>query len=359
MLHWPRHLACRRPRWPPAVVSEPPGGCWRGDAAGEGQVLRLTRCPWSLLGAPGEGESPKLCDTRPQRPLSPLPRGAVLGQSNTALLSLDPLSRLSGSGAHRLPLCPGLRSFAGVWCPWGAGGADGGGGGGWLMHNAGLCTKPAAELNSWRFEKLSACQTLVNCSAAVTRLPTVHPSCQLQPGGPCPAGAGGRVRTALGGAGRSPALGRALPSSIPVRVPAVPPAAAPLLPAGRWDGSRQHLRRRCRQSALLPAMLPQARFILAFLRLPNTIWSLCRHGRGDPAGRTCFPRHGCSSSCTHTWSVCGTVVLPARHRGSPGRTLLWRAVGSGAGLTPRPRCRASRTALPRQPAAPARALPWE
>ena len=31
-----------------------------------------------------------------------------------------------------------------------------------------------------------------------------------------------------------------------------------------------------------------------------------------------------------TRGVCGTVPLPAQHRGSAGRTLLWRGVGSGA-----------------------------
>lgn len=138
----------------------------------------------------GEGESPEPCDTHPQCPLSPLPQGAVLGRSDTALVSSDPLS-LSCSGAHHLRLCPGLRSSAGVWCPWGAGGADGGGGGGWLMHNAALRTEPAAELNSWRFEKLSACQTPVNCSAAVTRPASASLWVPAPPGG-------GQVLTPLG-----------------------------------------------------------------------------------------------------------------------------------------------------------------
>lgn len=194
--------------------------------------------------------------------------------------------------------------------------------GGWLMHNAGLSKKPVSELNSWRFEKLSACQTPVNSRAAVTSRPTVQAapappasSSSLLPGGPCPGwgGCSGSLHPSLWCRELScprlcSLLARPVQGSFPVlawgcRLPSGRSHSGALR-AGSWLGCAMPRTSSCTTAtcpagasrALLPAMLPRAWFGIAFLRLPDTIWRLCHRGQGDPFGRTGSPKHRCNSS---------------------------------------------------------------
>lgn len=142
------------------------GRCSRGRT---GAVFN--KVPTVLFwGAPGEGESPELCNTHPRWPLSPIPAGH---RAQTGLtwcsLAWTHSPAWSLSGAHHLSLCLGSEELCWLLMSLGCRRCRRRGWrGGWLMHNAALCKKPVSELNSQRSEKLSACQMPVNCRAAVT-----------------------------------------------------------------------------------------------------------------------------------------------------------------------------------------------